>query len=241
MSDDVSLSESPVPSVVMRIRRGSLHQEVVARLRDMIIEGELAPGEKLRERLLCERFGISRTPLREALKVLAADGLVELNPSRGALVARLKIEEIDEIFSVMGALEALSGELAAARITEEEIAEIRVLHAQMLLHYTRGELASYFALNQRIHERILEAARNPTLAAVYRNLAGRARRARYLANMSKRRWAQAVEEHEQILAALAARDGQTLATLLKAHLRNKGETVKEALAVADDAGNPPLR
>jgi DNA-binding GntR family transcriptional regulator len=138
------------------------------------------------------------------------------------------------MFPVMGALEALAGELAAARISEEGLAEIRALHYQMVLHWKRGELGPYFKLNQRIHEKILEAAGNPTLAQMYRGLAGRIRRARYLANMSPRRWAQAVEEHEQILEALARHDGPALGVLLRGHLANKCETVKESLLAEDD-------
>ncbi|MFQ5773002.1 MAG: GntR family transcriptional regulator [Kiloniellaceae bacterium] len=211
------------------IARASLHDALVERLRDMIIEGELAPGTRIPERTLCDRFGVSRTPLREALKVLASEGLLELSPNRGATVARLTIEDLDEMFPVMGALEALAGELACARITDGEIAEIRALHYQMVLHYTRRELPQYFRLNQRIHGLIMDAAHNPTLTRMYRGLSGRIRRARYVANMSKARWDRAVEEHEAILDALAHRDGIRLARILKLHLQNKCETVKDSL------------
>ena len=122
-----------------------------------------------------------------------------------------------------------SGELAADRITEEGIAEIQALHYQMVLHHKRGELAPYFRLNQQIHEKILAAAGNDTLSGIYQGLAGRIRRARYLANMSQARWAQAVAEHEAILKALVARDGPALGRILKDHLKNKCETVKESL------------
>lgn len=213
-----------------RIQRRSLHDEVADRLRAMIMEGELAPGSKVTERLLCERFGISRTPLREALKVLAAEGLLELTPNQGATVARITLEDVEEVFAVMGALEALSGELACARITDEQIAAIKATHYRMVVHYQRGELPDYFKLNQEIHEQILAAAGNPTLSSTYHSLARRIRQARYLANMSKDRWAQAVAEHESMLTALDRRDGEALARILKDHLRNKCETVKLALA-----------
>jgi len=216
-----------------RIARTTLHDELVARLRDLIVEGELAPGTRVPERILCERFGVSRTPLREALKVLASEGLLELLPNRGATVARLTVADLEELFPVMGALEALAGELACARISDEEIAEIRALHYQMVLHYTRRELPAYFRLNQSIHERIMTAAGNPTLARMYRSLAGRIRRARYIANMSRARWERAVEEHEAILDALARRDAPRLARILKQHLQNKYETVKESLQAQD--------
>ncbi len=213
-----------------RIRRRSLHDEVADRLRVMIMEGELAPGEKITERLLCERFGISRTPLREALKVLASEGLLDLTPNQGATVARITLEDVEEVFAVMGALEALSGKLACTRITDEQVAAIKALHYQMIVHYQRGELPEYFRLNQEIHKKILAAAGNPTLANTYHGLARRIRQARYLANMSKDRWAQAVAEHESMLKALDQRDGGALARILEAHLRNKCETVRLALA-----------
>ena len=219
-------SEAPPAAPVAR---GALHGRLVARLRDLIIEGELAPDARVPERALCQRFQVSRTPLREALKVLAADGLVRLAPNRGARVAALTVADVEEMFPVMGALEALAGRLAAGRITEEGLAEVRALHYQMVLHHKRGELAAYFRLNQQIHEKILEAAGNATLAAAYRGLAGRIRRARYLANMSAKRWAQAVAEHEAILAALEARDGPRLGAILEDHLKHKCETVKEGL------------
>ncbi len=214
--------------------RVSLHDELVERLRDLIVESTLEPGARVPERELCERFAVSRTPLREALKVLASEGLLELLPHRGAQVTRLTAADLDEMFPVMGALEALAGELACAQITEPEMAEVRALHYQMVLHATRGELAEYCRLNQRIHEAIMAAARNPTLARLYRGLAGRVRRARYLANMSKPRWDQAVAEHEAILAALERRDGAELGLVLKMHLQNKCDTVKESFLSLND-------
>ncbi len=211
------------------IKRVSLHDQLVGRLRDLIVQGDLAPGSRVPERELCERYNVSRTPLREALKVLASEGLLELPPNRGAMVSRLTLADVEEMFPVMGALEALAGELAASRIGEEALAEVRALHYQMVLHYKRGELAPYFRLNQRIHELILEAADNGVLANLYRGLAGRIRRARYQANLSPERWASAVAEHEEILAKLEARDGPGLAATLKRHLKNKCETVKDVL------------
>lgn len=195
----------------------------------MIIEGVLPPGDKVPEKELCERFGVSRTPLREALKVLASEGLVALTPNRGATIADLTLDDLEQAFPVMGALEALSGELACANITERELAAIRRVHEKMVAHYEARELAPYFRNNQKIHELILAAARNRTLSSLYRSLEGRIRQARYLANMSTTRWTQAVREHEQILEALEARDGAALAQILNNHLANKFETVKDAL------------
>jgi DNA-binding GntR family transcriptional regulator len=220
--DDISAPSEPI------IRR-TLHDELLIRLRAMILDGELAPGEKVPEKDLCERFGVSRTPLREALKVLANDGLVTLTPNRGAMIADLTLEDLEEAFPVIGALESLAGEMACANITNEEIAAIKKLHGEMITHYSARALKPYFAINQQIHEMILAAARNQTLSSLYRALEGRVRQARYLANMTSSRWAQAVEEHERMISALEARDGPALAKILKDHLANKFETVKDAL------------
>ena len=221
------------------IQRRSLHDALVERLRDLITGGELAPGAKIPERELCERFGVSRTPLREALKVLASEGIVALRPNRGAVVNALTIGELEEVFPVMGALEALSGEIACRMITDEEMVAIRVLHARMVEHWQAGERQPYFKLNQAIHQAILEATRNETLQSIYRGLSLRLMTARYLANMSPERWAKAVAEHEDMLVALEARNGPELARILKTHLANKLETVKEWLeADANQSGRP---
>ncbi len=215
--------------VAAPIQRRPLHNELADRLRHMIVEGELAPGEKLAEKELCLQFGVSRTPLREAMKVLATEGLVLLTPNRGCAVARLTLADLDEAFPIMGALEALSGELACLHITDAELVRIRDLHERMVRKYEAGALRDYFKLNEQIHQLILSAARNPTLSQMQLSLSGRVRRARYMANMSPARWTRAVAEHEKILEALAARDGKRLAVLLKEHLANKLQTVKEAL------------
>lgn len=219
-----NLAESTEP-----IARRSLHDELVERLREMIASGALASGEKIQEMALCQRFHVSRTPLREALKVLASEGIVTLLPHRGASVASLSVPELEEVFPVMGALESLSGELACRLITDQEIAEIESLHREMVEHWRRRELQPYFKLNQLIHQAILEATHNETLISVYRGLAGRLLTARYFANMSDERWHEAVMEHEAILSALQSRDGPGLAAILKSHLANKLATVKARL------------
>jgi DNA-binding GntR family transcriptional regulator len=131
-----------------------LAAEVLERLRDMIIQGELAPGVKLNERVLCERLRTSRTPVREAIKYLASEGLVELLPNRGAIVTPITAATVREMFELLGALEALAGELACVNASDANIAEIRGLHYQMLAHHARGELAPYFRCNQEIHMRL---------------------------------------------------------------------------------------
>ncbi|MER2267340.1 GntR family transcriptional regulator [Methylobacterium oxalidis] len=216
----------------------SLHGEVLTRLRDYVVEGDLAPGARVPERLLCERFGISRTPLREALKVLAAEGLIELLPNRGARVRQLDEHELIELFDVMGGLEALAGRLACERIGEADFAEIERLHHEMYGHYLRRDLHGYFACNQAIHRAIVAAAGNAALSATYATFAGRVRRARYSANLDQHRdrWGEAMREHEEILDALRRRAGSELGDILFRHLRNK---YRSAAHRAADAGSRP--
>lgn len=208
--------------------RRPLHAQAADRLRDMIVEGELAPGEHIREQTVCTRLGLSRTPLREALKMLAAEGLVMLQPNRGATVSDPSAQEIADSFKVIGALEALAGELACERVEEDDIAEIRVLHYQMALHQTRGELREYFRLNQRIHEKLVEFSGNAVLVETHKRLGGRIRRQRFVANKSGQRWETAMQEHQQMLEALTARDGPRLSELLRQHLDNKLAAVESA-------------
>jgi DNA-binding GntR family transcriptional regulator len=218
-----------LPDKVIQLDRRLLHEQAVGLLRDMIVRSELVPGARLNERLLCERLSISRTPLREALKTLAAEGLVQLLPNRGAVVAELDAKEIAELFAVIGALEALAGELACVEATESDVAEIAALHYEMRLHFTRGELAEYFRCNQAIHEKIVAAARNSVLQDAYRKLSGRLRRARFAANLSRERWASAMKEHDEILDTLQRRDGARLRDLMRRHLSNKLETIRHTI------------
>jgi len=228
----------------------SLHGEILSRLRDYVVEGNIPEGGRVPERQLCELFGISRTPLREALKVLAAEGLIELLPNRGARVRQLGPRDLEELFDVMGGLESLAGRLACENITDDEIGEIERLHYEMYGYYLHRDMHNYFLANQRIHEKIVEAARNATLRAAYANFAGRIRRVRYCANFARKRqrWGEAMREHEAILDALRRRAGSELADILFHHLRNKRTAAIEHLdeiengtaAAPADGSSPPV-
>lgn len=207
------------------IERRSLHMEIVERIRPLIVEGQLKPGSKVQEKELCNQFNVSRTPMREALKVLAAERLVRLEVNRGAWVTLVTKDEVNEVFPVLTALEALSGELACQHITEAEVKRARRLHDEMMQSYKDRNLALYFKINQEIHHTILLAGRNDTLTKSAEALSARMQRARYAANMSENRWAQAVKEHEKIIEKLEARDGRGLSDVLAEHMRNKQASV----------------
>ena len=212
--------------------------EVIARLRDMIANGELEPGMPIRERTLGRELGVSRTPLREAFRVLSGEGLIELRPRLGARVARLSARNADHIFSVMEALEALAGELACRHMSADDLAELSRLHRQLVASYRAGQRDHFFVLNQRLHERLIEAAQNPVLSRIYAGLDGQMRRARYMSLNTPAQWREAVREHEAIMNALKARDGALVARLLRGHLRAKLAKVKKLLAEQGDESEP---
>lgn len=209
----------------LEVPRLPLHERVATLLRGMIVEGRIAPGAKLNERELSEQLHVSRTPLREAIKLLAAEGLVDLLPNRGAIAARLDEADVMSTFEVLATLEGLSGELAAQRITEEELEEIHALHYEMLACFSRRNLPGYYELNARIHAGINLAAKNPLLTTTYRGINGRAQPMRYHINHDRQRWKRAVAEHSQMLEALEARDAKGLRAILEAHLYAKRDTV----------------
>lgn len=214
----------------------SLHEEILARLRDFIVEGHLAPGARIPERQLCETLSVSRTPLREALKVLASEGLLELLPNRGARVRQYTEKDIRELFEVVTALECMGGHLACERISDREIEEIEALHYRMYAHYIKRELHEYFANNQRIHELIVTASRNSALVASHASYSASIRRIRYSANLHRDRWSEAMREHEDILDALRRRAADELTVLMLKHLRNKCDAACGVLRETDTSG-----
>ncbi|HEY9056307.1 MAG TPA: GntR family transcriptional regulator [Aurantimonas sp.] len=213
------------------VTRPALAVELTDRMRRMIMEGELTPGEKVPEKALTARFGVSRTPIREALKVLAHEGLVQLIPNRGAVVSRQTLAELAELFPLIAALEGLAGELAAERASEPDIAAIGDLTRRLRQTYKTHDRPAYFEINQAIHGAILAAAGNPTLIQHHAMVARRVYRARYQANLTPERWLAATREHEAIHAALAARNGALLGRLMKEHLQHKLQTL---VAISDD-------
>jgi len=213
-----------------------LHIEVVGGIRAMLLEGEIPPGARIPERELCEKLKISRTPLREALKVLAAEGLVQLLPNRGARAARLTVRDLHDLFEVCQGLEALAGELACERIGETQLTEIEAAHTEMARHHRDRDLARYYRCNRFIHEAIVAAADNPVLGGLYESVTARIRRARYVTPMTEARWALAMQEHEAILNMLQRRDGFGLAHILRTHLRHKRDEVIRAGFAEDGRG-----
>ena len=220
---------------ILPMPRTALHGQVTQRLRQLLVEGQIAPGAKLNERELCEQLKVSRTPLREAIKTLAAEGLVELLPNRGAIAVQLGEADILNTFEVMAGLEGLSGELAAQRITPEELAEIEAMHYEMKAAYTRRDLSNYYRLNAAIHAAMNAAARNPVLTATYHQVNARLQALRFRSNLDGEKWARAMQEHDRMVEALQRHDSAALRNELIAHLGHKRDVVVEQLRAAEHA------
>jgi DNA-binding GntR family transcriptional regulator len=216
------------------IARTSLHEEVTARLRDMIVEGRLKPAERIAELEVAKALGVSRTPVREALKVLASEGLVELLPLRGAVVKAFTPKDAQDMLAMIALLEQHAGR-EAVKAPEDEIAAILALHERMHAHFERRERPEYFALNQQIHNAIIEAAHNSTLAMLHGVVRTRMRRIRYIGNHKPENWGAAMAEHEEMIAALGARDGERLAAAMHAHLANTWPRVSAMVTGPDGA------
>ena len=215
---------------IIEIAKLSLHDQVVARLRTLLVEGRIEPGAKLNERELCEWLRVSRTPLREAIKLLAAEGLVDLLPNRGAVAVRLTEADVLATFEVLAGLEGMSGELAAARITDAELVELRATHYEMLACFTRRDLSNYYRLNALIHAGINQAARNPVLTQTWRATNARVQALRFRTNQDEAKWKRAVQEHGAMIEALDARDGAALRSVLVLHLHHKRDTLLDLLS-----------
>jgi DNA-binding GntR family transcriptional regulator len=227
------LAEETTLADIIEISRLGLHDQAAARLRTLLIEGRIAPGAKLNERELAELLHVSRTPLREAIKLLAAEGLVDLLPNRGAVAVKLTETDILNTFELLAGLEAMSGEFAAERITEAELMQIRALHFEMLAAFTRRDLSNYYRLNALIHAAINDAAKNPVLTATYNGINARVQSLRFRTNQNEAKWKRAVQEHEAMVRALAAHDGAAMRKVLVEHLLNKRNTVIDLLRAGD--------
>jgi len=215
-------------------RKGELHGATTSALRNMIITGVLAPGSRLNERELCEYLEVSRTPVREAIKTLAQEGLLQSLPNRSPVVAPLDPTQTSALIDVVATIEALAGELAAQRISDAQVAELGILHYTMLRHHARDELPGYFAANKAFHRRIVECADNPVLLWVWDLLALRVDRARFASNLWPARWQKAIDEHAGILDRLGARDADGVARSMRQHVRNG-----LSLVAAAPAGRAP--
>jgi len=211
----------------MRLVRNSLHQEVAETLREQIFAGQLAPGCFLDEVALCERLEISRTPLREALKVLTAEGLLRHEPRRGCFVNEVTEQDLDEIFPVIALLEGRCAFEAARNASDTDIAALDALHERLQQHAQAKRINDYYATNYAIHEAIITLANNRWLAQAIADLRKILKLARQQQLHAPGRLAQSLSEHLAVYAALRARDCEGADAAMRTHLTRQREALRE--------------
>ncbi|MGC4365381.1 GntR family transcriptional regulator [Hydrogenophaga sp. R2] len=211
----------------MRLVPSSLHDDVADRLRGLIFDGSLVPGSFIDEPALCEQMGISRTPLREALKVLTAEGLLRHEPRRGCFVNQITERDLDEIFPVIALLEGRCAFEAARNATDADLAALDVLHERLNRHAQARRITEYYETNHAIHEAIITLADNRWLAQVIGDLRKILRLARLQQLHAPGRLTQSLAEHMAVYAALKARDAEGAEAAMRTHLTRQREALRE--------------
>ncbi len=211
----------------MRLVHNSLHDEVAAQLRDRIFAGELLPGMFLDEARLAEELSISRTPLREALKVLTAEGLVRHEPRRGCFVNQVTEQDLDEIFPVIALLEGRCAREAAINATDADLLELDALHEKLNRHAKAKRINDYYAVNFAIHEAIIALANNRWLAQVIGDLRKIVKLSRLQQLHAPGRLEQSLSEHMAVFAALKARDPEGAEAAMRTHLTRQRKALRE--------------
>ncbi|MFC5606663.1 GntR family transcriptional regulator [Variovorax soli] len=210
----------------MRVVHNSLHDEVASSLREEIFAGRLPPGSFVDEAALCARLEISRTPLREALKVLTAEGLLRHEPRRGCFVNEVTQRDLDEIFPVIALLEGRCAYEAAAKANDADIAALAVLHDKLERHAKANRINEYYATNFAIHEAIILLADNRWLAQVIGDLRKILKLARLQQLRAPGRLEQSLSEHLAVFAALKARDSEGAEAAMRTHLHRQREALR---------------
>jgi len=209
------------------VTRRALYQEVADRLRRLIYAGDLPPGSWVDEQALAERFGTSRTPLREALKVLHAEGLVRLDPRRGSYVAgELTPQDLDDLFPVMALLEGRCAYEAVRKCTPVDVARLEAIHARLEKQAAARDVDAYYQDNYVFHETIQELARNPWLSRI---VSGLRRFLRLLRGRQLRvpgRLRASLQEHRRVMRAVRRGDAKEAEELMRAHLLSQRAALK---------------
>ncbi|WP_319544656.1 GntR family transcriptional regulator [Ruegeria conchae] len=205
--------------------RRTLAEEAADNLREFILLGKLAPGTAIPERDLAEALGVSRTPLREALRLLEIEGLVEYSATRRPRVADPSLHELTQYISVLGALEALAGETACREATMAEIADIVRLAARMAEGSDTLKPLDFFRLDMQFHAAIVEASRNEPLIETHRQYNARLWRARFLSSQQVDRRDNTLSQHAEITDALQKRDAKATRRALRDHLKSTIENI----------------
>jgi len=201
------------------ISRKSLHTEVTDRIRQLIVESHLQPGQRVPELEISRDLGVSRTPIREALKVLASEGLVELLPLRGAVVKTFSKKDATDMLELMALLEVFAAE-KACKAEQKKIEAVLAAHEKMKLLHAKGKRSEYFQINQQIHGAIVAMAENESLTLMHNALSKRMRSLRFSGNSTPDNWRNALNEHHEIASALQQRDVKKIKKAVGLHFEN---------------------
>lgn len=207
---------------------GSLREQALDTIRARILDLRYPPGSLLSENQLSEEMGISRTPIREALRELAAGGLVRILPQRGVVVAEPSVRDIVEVYQLREQLECFAARLAADHLAQADAQVLAADHAEALAHFAAGRLQEAYEASVRLHARIIALTRNARLARFMEQLGDQVHRFG-LMTLRHGRAPQALEEHGRIIAAIVARDGAAAEALMRDHLRADRDTAMAAL------------
>ncbi|KUF12099.1 GntR family transcriptional regulator [Pseudoponticoccus marisrubri] len=216
----------------------TLPEQIANQLRRDILRGKLPPGATIKERDSAAELGVSRTPMREAIRILAKEGLVVLRPARSPIVAQPSFRDVADNIEVLSALELLSAELACARASEEQIAEIVAVQDRMAASYDTLDLIDVFELDMKFHRAIARASNNAVLAETHRAILSRLWRARYLSASRKKSRDRVLAQHSAIVEGLRARDAQAVRNHLHSHLEQLLVNVREFFETEDEDPSP---
>lgn len=208
----------------------TLPEKVAEDLRKRILLGEFEPGANIPERETSAALGVSRTPLREALRILSNEGLVEIRPARSPVVADPSAEDLSQLFSVMRVLEALAGELTCLAASDEQIAEFRQIHARLEKLDAGSDPIGFFRTDMEFHRSIVAASGNVPLIRTHRDYNARLWRARFLTSRVRTDRERILREHGEILAGIVARDTRWTSAVLDSHLRSANRKIVEIYA-----------
>lgn len=204
-----------------RILSQALYLQVADRLRDQIYQHELTPGDAIDEMALCERYGISRTPLREALKVLSSEGLIELIPRRGSFVRSMDIEELNELFPVMAVLEGLCAREAVENCAPADLQQLETMHEKLEEYVKQGNIDAYYEQNFVFHQAVQDLSGNKWLQRIIGDLRKVLRLARHMQLTIPGRLEESLEEHRQIMQAFSKQDPDLAEQNMQNHLKQQ--------------------
>ncbi len=216
-----------------------LAEQIAKHLRRDILRGKLSPGTPIKERDNASELGVSRTPMREAIRILAKEGLVRLRPSRSPTVAQPDFKEVSDQADVLIALEKLSAELACKHATDEDLVRIAGIVDYMSEHFEDTDPLDMFEIDMSFHTAIADASHNLALAETHCTFLQRLWRARYLAASQRRNRERVVNEHTKILEAIKARDPEAARAAIGNHLWHLAEDIRTVIEaeVGDGEGN----